>query len=74
MQCIRHLNEGERAIIRKIADETGAVELLRTVGSIIANDHPDGHKGSEYRSRIMKIALELQTEKDGLNPDVKMIP
>jgi hypothetical protein len=49
-------------------DDAGAVETLRLIGQMIANDHFDMHAGTGYRSAILKVARDL--DGDG-GPDVK---
>jgi hypothetical protein len=51
-----HPTAADRKAIREMADRIGPAELLRLAAGVVANDHPDMHKGTEYRERVNLIA------------------
>lgn len=59
MMNYKHLSQGDRMTLLKMAEETGPVEMIRCIGQIIATQHPDLTAGDELRSRLMAIANEL---------------
>lgn len=58
----RHLETIERAVICKIVNEAGAVEVIRLLATLVANDHPDIATGGKYRSQLMRIARAIDSE------------
>lgn len=58
----KHLSPAAAQLLRSFVDDWGMVETLRTLGQITAHDHPDLNKGMELRSRLFKIAAELEAE------------
>lgn len=57
----RHLTDAEKQILRVLADQAGYPEVLRTLGQMIANDHPDLHLGTDLRSMVNKVASDVKT-------------
>ena len=66
MASPRHLNPAERQEIARIADECGLPELLRLVGQIVANTHPDLDQATEMRNQLCLIAKKLDGPRDGI--------
>lgn len=54
-----HLTESDRAALLAIADRCSLPELLRTVAAIVGNDVEDIEQAADCRSRINRVALEL---------------
>jgi hypothetical protein len=59
----QHLTSKDQATLREMANRVDPEEMLRTIGTIIANDHPDLHSGTAFRRKLFLLALEL-TEDD----------
>jgi hypothetical protein len=58
----RHPTETERQIVRILVTDIGAVELIRLIGQMIANDGVQVEIATAYRSALMKVARELDAE------------
>ncbi len=52
----RHLTADERRILLALVDECGPVEVLRTIGQIVAVDISDDVMATYCRSEINQIA------------------
>ena len=63
----RHATQPERKAIRELCDNVGPVEILRVIGSIISNDHPDITMGQAYARKLLAIASELNADRAGLD-------
>jgi hypothetical protein len=57
----RHPTDAERQQMRDLVDAIGAAEVLRVIGSIIANDHPDLSLGQQAKETVFKVAKDLST-------------
>jgi hypothetical protein len=60
----RHLTAQERATILSLADEVGAVEILRCLAGIVCIDHPQASVGAMFRTAIMRLARRLDADKE----------
>jgi hypothetical protein len=61
MMNYRHPSYAERQQIRQLCDNIGAVEVLRVIGNIIQNDHPDLTTGQEVRAALWAVAKQLDS-------------
>lgn len=66
MMNYRHPSETERRAIANLCESIGAVEVLRTIANLIANDHPDVSAGNDYRTSINMIANTLAQDTTSL--------
>jgi hypothetical protein len=55
----RHPSPYERKILGMLLVDVGAVEILRVIGQHVATEHPDATDGDELRSRIFRIAKDI---------------
>jgi hypothetical protein len=61
MMNYRQPSVSERKQIRLLCHDIGAVEVLRVIGNIIQNDHPDLTTGQEVRAALWAVAKQLDS-------------
>jgi hypothetical protein len=60
----RHLTADERQQLLNLADEVGAVEILRCLAGVICVDHPQASVGVMFRTAIMRLARRLDADRE----------
>jgi hypothetical protein len=56
----RHLTSEERLVLKDLLEAVGVVEVLRGVGAYVGHTDPDLARGGSFRSRLYKIAVDIQ--------------
>lgn len=56
---MRHLTAEERATVARIVEDAGAAEVVRLLGTLVANSVPDLDTATSLRSDLCKVANVL---------------
>jgi hypothetical protein len=55
----RHLSACETKVLLALIEECGPSEVLRIIGQYLANEIPSVDVGSDFRSKLNKLALGI---------------
>ncbi len=63
MMNLRHLTLDEKRIVRELVNDTGVVELLRLLATIVGNDHPDLFRGNRHKTDLLLLANSIDRDR-----------
>lgn len=59
----RHPSRQEQTDIAELFDKIGAVELLRVIGALVRDRHPDLTKAQDYNAELLRVAKAIDEDK-----------